>query len=200
VKSPGAPIFFVKGTVVRPNSRGVASVSPRAQPDLGAIFDKHFGFVWNTLRHLGTRPNDLEDMAHEVFLRVHAHWQQYDPARPLRPWLFGFAYRIAMDYRRLARNRFEMSGLPAEPIDAAPPVDERLESRERATLLYRALAAMELERRAVLILHYVEEVPVGEIARALGIPLNTAYSRLRLAREELARAIKTIASREMRNG
>jgi RNA polymerase sigma-70 factor (ECF subfamily) len=40
-------------------------------------------------------------------------------------------------------------------------------------------------------------VPVGEIAEALAIPLNTAYSRLRLAREELAAAVETIAAREV---
>jgi RNA polymerase sigma-70 factor, ECF subfamily len=200
VKSVDRPCFFVKDAVVRPNSMGVAPLSPSAEPDLGAIFDEHFAYVWNTLRHLGIRPSDLEDMAHEVFLRVHTHLQQYDPARPIRPWLFGFAYRIAADYRRLARNRFEMSGLPAEPADPAPPVDERLESHERATLLHHALAAMDLDRRAVLILHYVEGVPVGEIARALRIPLNTAYSRLRLAREDLARAVKTVAAREVRRG
>lgn len=200
MKSLRRPIFFVKDASVRPNWKAVASVSPRAEPDFGAIFDEHFGYVWNTLRHLGIRRSDLEDMAHEVFLRVHAHRQQYDPGRPIRPWLFGFAYRIAADYRRLARNRLEMSGLPVEPADAAPPADERLERCERTKLLHHALGVMDLERRAVLILHYVEGVPVGDIARALGIPLNTAYSRLRLAREELSRVVQTIATREVRRG
>jgi RNA polymerase sigma-70 factor, ECF subfamily len=167
---------------------------------MGAIFDDHFDYVWNTLRRLGVRDVDLEDLSHEVFLKVHSRLDDYDVARPMRPWLFGFAYRVAADHRRLARHRLEVLGAPVEAVDPVRPPDERIEADEERVLVNAALAQMTFERRAVLVLHDVEELPVPAIAEELGIPVNTAYSRLRLAREELAVAVKKLRRRRQTPG
>jgi RNA polymerase sigma-70 factor, ECF subfamily len=179
---------------------GPAPAVPVPMPEMGTVFEEHFGYVWNSLRRLGVREADLEDLAHEVFLKVHANLRKFDPARPMRPWLFGFAYRVAADHRRLARNRLEVTGVHAEAIDSAPGADDRLEAAEQKAFLVRALSEMDLDRRAVLVLHDVDGVPVPEIAGALSIPLNTAYSRLRLAREELAHAVRILGEREVPRG
>ena len=170
-------------------------VSPRSARlalDIGAIFDENFDYVWNTLRRFGVREADLEDLVQDVFLKIHVRSADYDAARPLRPWLFGFAYRVAADYRRLARHRVESHTASGEVASGEPSVDERIESREERNLVRQALESVELDRRAVLVLHDLDEVPVPEVALALGIPLNTAYSRLRLARAELAAAAKRL--------
>jgi RNA polymerase sigma-70 factor (ECF subfamily) len=166
----------------------MSPAASRSTPDLGAIFDQHFDYVWATLRRLGVRDADREDLVHEVFLKVHARLNDYDPERPLRPWLFGFAYRVAADYHRLARHRVEVLGDTAEAQATAEPADERIARIERRDLFLEALRSLDLDRRAVLIMHDLDEVPIPEIAEMLGIPLNTAYSRLRLAREQLAAA------------
>jgi RNA polymerase sigma-70 factor, ECF subfamily len=169
---------------------------PRAAPDMRAVFDGQFDYVWNTLRRLGVRPADLEDLSHEVFLRVHARLADYDSSRPIRPWLFGFAYRVAADHRRLARHRFEVFGGPVDAaVDPVRPADERIEADEECALIEAGLANMDVDRRAILLLHDVEEQPVPAIAQNLGIPLNTAYSRLRIAREELAAAVTRLRRR-----
>jgi RNA polymerase sigma-70 factor, ECF subfamily len=178
-----------------PNGSHVSALASPVRPDMGAIFDDHFDYVWNTLRRLGVRDVDLEDLSHEVFLKVHGRLDDYDAARPMRPWLFGFAYRVAADHRRLARHRLEVLGAPVEAVDPVRPPDERIEADEERVLVDAALAQMSFERRAVLVLHDVEELPVPAIAEELGIPLNTAYSRLRLAREELAAAVKRLRKR-----
>ncbi|HZU81764.1 MAG TPA: sigma-70 family RNA polymerase sigma factor [Polyangiaceae bacterium] len=170
-------------------------MSPRPsppEPDLRAIFDEHFDYVWITLRRLGVREADLEDLAHEVFLKVHARLADYDAARPMRPWLFGFAYRVAADHRRLARHRVEVLGAPAEALDPVMSADQRIEADQDRELVEAALEGIRMDRRAVLLLHEVDEVPVPAIARELGIPVNTAYSRLRLARGDLAAAYKRL--------
>ena len=179
----------------RPQSSGVAPRPSPQQPDLGAIFDEHFDYVWTTLRRLGVRESDLEDLSHEVFLKVQGRLDDYDATRPLRPWLFGFAYRVAADHRRLARHRFEVFGAPVEAIDPVLPADARLQADEERELVEAALDKLDLERRAILLLHEVEEQPVPAIARALGIPVNTAYSRLRMAREQLATAVARLQRR-----
>ena len=161
----------------------------RSAPDLGAIFDDHFDYVWATLRRLGVRDADREDLVHEVFLKVHARLPDYDATRPMRPWLFGFAYRVAADHFRLARHRVEVFGDPDSSASDAVTADARVEALEERDLILTALHSLDLDRRAVLVMHDVDEVPVPQIAELLSIPLNTAYSRLRLARELLAREV-----------
>lgn len=175
-----------------------SDVTPRASPanlDLSAIFAEHFDYVWHTLQRLGVRDADLEDFSHEVFLKVHARLESYDPSRPLRPWLFGFAYRVAADYRRLARHRVEVIGASVEAIDPVRPADQRIEDAEERGLVLAALATIDLGRRAVLLMHDADEIPIPEVARELGIPVNTAYSRLRIGRDELSSAIKILRRR-----
>jgi RNA polymerase sigma-70 factor (ECF subfamily) len=173
----------------------MSTVSPRPARralDMGAVFDENFDYVWNTLRRFGVREADLEDLVQDVFLKIYVRSADYDSTRPLRPWLFGFAYRVAADYRRLARHRVEAHSGPRDVAAAQPSVDERIESHEERILVRQALESVDLDRRAVLILHDLDELPVPEIADALGIPLNTAYSRLRLARADFAAAAKRL--------
>jgi RNA polymerase sigma-70 factor (ECF subfamily) len=166
----------------------------RPIPDFGAIFDGHFDYVWDALGRLGIGEKDREDLVHDVFLKVHARFADYDRTRPMRPWLFGFAYRVAADHQRLARHRVEVLGVPLEvAVDDVRP-EERMQALEDRDLLISALRTIELDRRAVLVMHDLEDMAIPEVARMLDIPLNTAYSRLRLAREQLAREVTRLRS------
>jgi RNA polymerase sigma-70 factor, ECF subfamily len=176
----------------RPTSsqrRGVAPAERSPEPNLATIFEEHFDYMWNRLRRLGVHEADLEDLVHEVFIKVHARMRDYEPSRPIRPWLFGFAFRVAADHRRLVRHRVEVLGASVEPVDPTSPADAQIEAREERALVEDALLCIDLDRRAVLIMHDADEVPVPAIARELGIPVATAYSRLRLAREDLTTAV-----------
>jgi RNA polymerase sigma-70 factor (ECF subfamily) len=152
------------------------------------VFDEEYDYVHHSLRRLGVAPRDLEDVAHDVFMQVYKNLDRYDRARPLKPWLFAFAFRVASDYRRLARHRTEL-GLGEDHVASTssdPSAEERASDREAAGLVAAALDAMPLEQRAVFVMYEVDEIPMKEIAESLGIPANTAYSRLRLAREIFA--------------
>ena len=152
------------------------------------VFDAEYDYVHHSLRRLGVAPRDLEDIAHDVFVQVYKNLARYDRSRPLKPWLFAFAFRVASDYRRLARHRTEL-GLPedgASSASHAPSAEDRAVEREAAGLVALALDAMPIEQRAVFVMYEVDEIPMKEIAESLGIPANTAYSRLRLAREVFA--------------
>jgi RNA polymerase sigma-70 factor, ECF subfamily len=173
----------------------MSNVGPRpakASLDMGAVFDEYFDYVTNTLRRLGVHEADLKDLVHEIFLKIHLRSSDYDPRRPLQSWLFGFAYRVAADHRRLARHRLEVIGQPGDAVSAEQPADELIEERQDRALALEALEAVEVERRAVLILHDLDEVPIREIAETLGILPNTANSRLRRARIEFAAAAKRL--------
>jgi len=167
-----------------------ARCSPPGQSEFERWFETEFDYVWNALRRLGVREADLEDLVHETFLRVHRNRATYDPARPLRPWLFAFAVRVAAEFRRLSRNRLEVPGLPEAPPDSSPNAEELLSRAEERGRVLAALEAVDWERRAVFVAVEIHEHSGPEVAEALGIPLNTVYSRLRLAREEFTAALR----------
>jgi len=165
-----------------------------AVPDPAQVFDEHGNYIWNTLRRLGVARADLEDLTHDTFVAVFRSWDKYDTTRPLRPWLFVFALGVASDYRRRARHRLEVSATE-EPLDDAPSAVELLLLKERQVLAQEALRNVPLNLRALLILHELDGSTVPEIAAALEIPVATAYSRLRLARESFARAARRLILR-----
>ncbi|APR85800.1 RNA polymerase sigma factor RpoE [Minicystis rosea] len=165
-------------------------------PRFRALFEAEFSYVFHTLYRLGVRRADLEDLTHEVFVTVHRLLPEYDETRPLRPWLFGIAFRIASDYRRRARFAREVPrGEAGDVASDTPGADDQLEAEQARRLVIEALHELDLDRRAVLVMHDIDGCPVPEIAHALSIPVNTAYSRLRLGREQLKAAIKRIRLR-----
>jgi RNA polymerase sigma-70 factor (ECF subfamily) len=157
-----------------------------------ATFEDELDYVWTTLRRLGVRPADLEDVAHEVFLRVHRRFKEFDPSRPIRPWLFGFALRVASDYRKLARHRNEVLAEVDHAVDPSPLADDKLAALDARALVARGLEALDIDKRAVFIAHDLDGLDGHEIAAALDLPLFTVYSRLRVARERFAAAVKRI--------
>jgi RNA polymerase sigma-70 factor (ECF subfamily) len=161
-----------------------------------AVFQREFNYVWASLRRLGVHDRDAEDVAQDVFVHVYRRLDDYDPTRPLRPWLFAFAFRCASDWRRLARHRVEgHDDLDRRPGQALP-ADAVVERAQDHALVLRGLEQVDLERRGVFILFELDQVPMKDVADSLGIPLFTAYSRLRVAREEFTAAVRRIRAQE----
>jgi RNA polymerase sigma-70 factor (ECF subfamily) len=165
-------------------------------PSFRDLFDAEFSYVWNTLRRLGVREADVLDQAQEAFLIVHSLLPDYDASRPVRPWLFAIAYRIACRYRSLARHKHEVhTDAPYEQVDPAPGVDQKMEADEAREVMLEAVQGIDLPRRAVFIMSELEEQSMADIASALQIPVNTGYSRLRLAREDFEKAANRILAK-----
>ena len=152
-------------------------------------FQREFDYLCRTLRRLGTSETEVEDLAHDVFLVLHRNWAELDASRPLRPYLFGIAFRVVASHRRRIKERPSAN---VEIEDVAPGPDEALQAKQARALVLSALARIPLPRRAVLLMHDIDEVPMQDIASELAIPLFTAYSRLRKARKELERAVRKL--------
>jgi len=163
-----------------------------AELDVAKVFAEEADYVHTCLRRLGVHPNNVEDAVHDVFIAVHRHKRTYDPTRSLRAWLYGFSVRVASNYRRTTRRRRETDPPLFEPADGRPGADAELESNARRSLLLRALDSLKDERRDVLVLHDLDGIAMPDIARSLAVPLNTAYSRLRLAREDISTAVRRL--------
>ena len=164
-----------------------AGSGPAGGDDCFQVYQRELDYLLGSLRRLGVPYRDIEDVVHEVFLVMHRRWQDYDRMRPVRPWLFGIAFRVASAQRR--KQTREVLGGSLETTDLAARPDEVVAAGETRHLLLKALGRVPLERRAVLVMHDVDEVGMREVAAQLGIPLFTAYSRLRQARKELDAAL-----------
>src|SRR5690606_37886764 len=106
-----------------------------------------------TVRRLGVREADVEDVGQEVFLVLHRRYDDYDPARSVRSWLFGIVRRVVADHRRLARVRNEFPSATVIQLSTCPPEQERSLDRAAARhLLDEALESLSDEQRAVFVL------------------------------------------------
>lgn len=172
-----------------PNRPSSVSAANPTRPSFEEIFSAHFDWVRHTVRRLGVPERDADDLTHDVMVTVLKILPDYDPARPIRPWLMGIAFRVTSTHRRSARVRREVIDLPVEPMDARPDAHAALEAEERRAMLVEALTEVDETRRPVLVLADIDGCAMPDIVRELNIPLNTGYSRLRLAREELRAAL-----------
>jgi RNA polymerase sigma-70 factor (ECF subfamily) len=155
------------------------------------VYNQHFRFVWRTLRALGVQERDTPDAVQEVFIVVHRKLPEFEARAKFTTWLFSICYRVARDRRRVAHVRRELPDqdtLDAR-VDEADSPARQAERRQELTLLERAFATLPDEQRAVFTLFEINGVGCEEIAETLGTPLGTVFSRLRLAREALRRAI-----------
>ena len=158
-----------------------------------AMYEANVDFVWRNLRRLGVPEADTPDRTQEVFVVAHKRFSDFeDRGHGPRAWLFQIILRVASEHRRHKRRHPEdADGGVAQDrqiIDAEQTSE--LARREALEQLDRALATVDVDRRAVLVLHEVEEMTAPEIAESLGIPVNTVYSRLRVARVELEAALR----------
>lgn len=166
-----------------------AATSSEPVPQFREIYDQHFDFVYRTCRRLGVHERSLDDSVQDVFLVVYRRMDDFEGRSSVKTWLYGIARRVAKDYRRRA-GRKERGMVPAEGLasDSAAP-DEDAARRQAARVLEEMLQSLDAKKREVFVLAEVEQMTAPEIADALGINLNTAYSRLRAARAEFEKAV-----------
>jgi RNA polymerase sigma-70 factor (ECF subfamily) len=161
-------------------------------PSFRELFDAHGPYIWRTLRRLGVREADAKDMCQEVFVVVHRRLPDFDGTASVRTWVYGIAVRVASQYRRRAVHRHEELSDQIPEIVSTPPQDDTLYGKWLLERLNAALDRLDENQRVVFVLYELEELTMTEIASALGCPLQTAYSRLRVARETVRKAFRSI--------
>jgi RNA polymerase sigma-70 factor (ECF subfamily) len=171
----------------RPGQPAVPRVAA-ADADCVRLFEREFDYVHRTLRRLGVNSADADDLTQEVFLVVWRRRGDWDPGASLRAWLAAIAVRVAMAHRR--RSRRELPGGLVDPVDLRAKIEDRLAGAQARQLVLDALASLPPKHRVILILRELDEIPMRDVAAALKLPLFTAYSRLRVAREGFAKAVR----------
>jgi len=152
-------------------------------PSFEAIYQQHFDFVWSSVKRLGVASDSMDDVVQEVFIVVHSRLHTLEQPDALRSWIYGIVRRTVSGHRRSKRAKVVREAFVAS--ETAPPGPTPLDLTEQASelkLLMRLLAGLDEAKREVFVLVELDEMSVPEVAAALDIPLNTAYSRLRAAR------------------
>jgi RNA polymerase sigma-70 factor (ECF subfamily) len=177
--------------------RPAEAEAPAEPPgDLARIYEEHFDFVWRSARRLGVPDSAVDDVVQEVFIVVHRQLASFEGRSSMKTWLFGIVRNVVLRQRRSwARRREEALEESAVAADAAP-ADEHLAEREARRVLHALLAGLDDDKRAVFVLAELEQMSAPEIAEATGLKLNTVYSRLRLARAEMEKALERHRARE----
>jgi RNA polymerase sigma-70 factor (ECF subfamily) len=168
------------------------------------IYRQYFDFVWSSVRRLGVAPDAVDDVVQEVFIVIHSRLHTLERPEALRSWIYGVVRRTVSGHHRSQRMK-ESSGmaLAVEPDVRSRPrtPSDLVEQNDQVKLLYTLLEELDEPKRDVFVMAELDELTVPEIAEILDIPLNTAYSRLRAARQAFEEALaRRSAVREGRGG
>jgi len=163
-------------------------------PSFEDIYSKYFDFVWRSTRRLGVPEEAAEDIAQEVFVVVHRKLDSFEGRASIKGWIFGVIRGVVSNYRRGARRAKLRLSRTFDQGDAPDPNSERqphakAEQAEAVRTLYRILDELDDDKRAVFVLAELEQLAVVEISTALGMNINTTYSRLRAARGQFKAAV-----------
>ncbi|HEY2512022.1 MAG TPA: sigma-70 family RNA polymerase sigma factor [Polyangiaceae bacterium] len=168
---------------------GVLPVESPSRPRFETVYADHFAFVWRMARRLGVPDASLDDVVQDVFLVFHRRLEEYDGRATVRSWLLGILSHVARDHRRRYRRKGAacVAGAPDSSskiaaVSADPGPAALAERQEQVALLKRLLDQLDDDKKTILVLAYLEQLRVPEIAEMLGLNLNTAYARLRAAK------------------
>jgi RNA polymerase sigma-70 factor (ECF subfamily) len=156
----------------------------------------HYGFVWRVLRGFGLSPADADDAAQQVFMIAARKLDSIAP-ESARSFVYGAALRVANNTRRGLKRRREVPDDQAtelvEPAALGPEQGAEL-VRARA-LLAELLQQLPDKFRRVLILAELEQLEVPDIAALERLPVGTAASRLRVARQQFRELLEMARDR-----
>ena len=161
------------------------TTAPDERERLSAIYREHFEFVWRSLRRLGAPEHALEDATQDVFLVAARRIDEFEGRSSVRTWLFAIAMRVVRGQRRTAwRHQRRVDALAAAPLTTGDPIAQRDAQRTLLALLDQ----LDDDKRAVYVLAELEGMTAVEIAEGLGTNVNTIYTRIRAARQQLREA------------
>lgn len=167
----------------------------RGEDEAWREFVDRFGQrIYSVAYHFTLKREDAEELAQEIFLKIFENLHRYDGSFPLVAWIVSLSRNLCIDrYRRSKREksfRF-VSDEAVSPMLTArdDPAADALQ-KERARLLFSALAEIPEDLAEVLVLRDLDGLAYEEIGRALALPDGTVKSRLFRARAEVTRRIR----------
>jgi RNA polymerase sigma-70 factor (ECF subfamily) len=182
-------------TSAEPPSERAALARSSRDAVFRSLYDAHFTFVWRCLRRLGVPESSCDDALQDVFVAVHSGLSSFRAGSSARTWIYGIALHVALKHRRrFARKEGEgnadsLTENSEAMEDQQPDPHEVAERAEAMRVVMDLVSNMDESRREIFLLAEIEQLTAPEIASIASIPLNTVYSRLRLARQDFDAAV-----------
>lgn len=153
---------------------------------LAALFAAHSNRLYRLARRLAPSADDAMDLVQEVYLRAGRALDRVPVgAHAEEPWLVQTLVNLRRDQWR--REQVRRRSTPVAPAnDPRPDAERTLTARDT---VWRALDRLSPRRRAVIVMHELDDVPVVAIATLLGVSRVTVRWHLAAGRRELARII-----------
>lgn len=170
----------------------IAAIANADLEALGQLFERYEPALRRYLGRLGSSASDTDDLVQATFLEVLHAAKRFDAAHAVAPWLFGIATMMARRQRRsLLRSALRVAEwtrlVRREP---APTPAALVEASAAERRFAAALERLAPKKREAFTLVTLEGLSGEEAALALGIPINTLWTRLHHARVELRRALE----------
>lgn len=158
----------------------LATALKRKEPHaLEVLVERHHGDLYRFMRHLTRRKEDAEDLTQQSLIRAYNKIGLFRGESSLKTWLHQVAFREFTTWRRR-----RMILVPLKLLRGAEdPGYEQVDERE--TFLGK-LHALPAELREAVLLHYVQQLSIEQVAQVTGSPIGTVKSRLHHARKRLA--------------
>ncbi len=158
---------------------------------LCGLYDRYRHMVYRTALAITGDPETAADLLQDVFLRLHRFIHRVDPQRPLKPWLYRMTANMSYTWikrrHRWHRMLQEMATRLSRETRESP--HQLAEQSEEWKEVQSALDAISPEKRVVVVLYYLNDLSVQEIAEALDLPIGTVKSRLHYGRLALKRCL-----------
>jgi RNA polymerase sigma-70 factor (ECF subfamily) len=195
--------------MIQESSRGVVAAAATDERELlllhrsgepGAfaeLVSRYRAPVYSYLVRCGVAEQDRDDLFQEIFIRIHRAAEQYQPERPLHPWLFTIVANAVRNHVREKKVRNLVFGDPPanDPADESADGEQVARAMQTRAWLEDRIRELPHIQREALILTCIQNLPQKQVASILGLRLNTLKTHLRRARLAL---VQQLARRESR--
>jgi RNA polymerase sigma-70 factor (ECF subfamily) len=171
--------------------------------DFDAVYEDLVEFVWRTVRRMGVRAADADDVVQDVFVIVHRRLAEFEGRAQLKTWVFKIlVHEVRHYWRTHQRKPGDRAGenvtlLQTLPADRESGPAASLERVEAVRILDRLLAGLDEDKREVFVLAEIEQMTAVEIAEIVDANVNTVASRLRAARQDFKKALARFRAHEL---
>jgi RNA polymerase sigma-70 factor (ECF subfamily) len=154
---------------------------------LGELYDRYRQLVFRTALAITGDQDTASDLLQDVFLRLFRFADKIDLQRPLQPWLYRMTANLAYTWLKRDRRWFRPLENLADWLAGSTRnlIHETVESTDDWDRLQRAVASLPISQRMVVVLYYLDDLPLQEISEILEIPVGTVKSRLHYGRLSL---------------
>lgn len=157
-----------------------------------ALYLRHAESLLRTIQAVVQERTAAEDILQESFVRAYRYLDRVDMGvESIAPWLHRIALNLA--YNRAARQRPSLPGVDFMANLLASPrqdPDRQAEHAEMLNAVWEGIQRLDDKYRIVVVLYYLQELSLGEIANLLDLPAGTVKSRLHQARHLLREALR----------